>query len=260
MVVAVVLAERDEESIRNYLRRFARRGKRGAGMRSFVERVLTELAAWGRERGGGLLTLTRQDVCEYLSRMMAAPATTWRSVHRIARVLRAFYRRQAQAGVLEESPAEYLSARRNPEQFRAFLAAHLESDRICALPDPKGRYGARDSALLELYHVAALRVHEITGLRVDHLDLPGSSLTVYGERGTPRRVRLAPSTCAALDRLVGERAAYALGSSSALFVDQHSRALSKTTVGGVLKRYAARATSPAPPARPAPLAATAAAA
>jgi integrase/recombinase XerD len=74
------------------------------------------------------------------------------------------------------------------EEFQALLDA----------PDPATRDGVRDRAMLHLAVCAGLRVSELTGLRIENVDLPAMSIRVLGKGRRERTLPLWKTTATAL--------------------------------------------------------------
>jgi integrase/recombinase XerD len=70
------------------------------------------------------------------------------------------------------------------EEFQALLDA----------PDPATRDGVRDRAMLHLAVCAGLRVSELTGLRIENVDLPAMSIRVLGKGRRERTLPLWKTT------------------------------------------------------------------
>jgi integrase/recombinase XerD len=82
------------------------------------------------------------------------------------------------------------------------LVRHLSTEEVQALldePQPTDWTGIRDRAMLHLCFAAALRVSELTGLRLEDLSLhPQASILVYGKGRRERCLPLWKQTAAAL--------------------------------------------------------------
>lgn len=81
------------------------------------------------------------------------------------------------------------------------LVPYLLKDELQAVldaPDPATRDGIRDRAMLHLAVSAGLRVSELTGLKIDDIDLPSMSVRVLGKGRRERTLPLWKTTAAAL--------------------------------------------------------------
>lgn len=73
-----------------------------------------------------------------------------------------------------------------------------ELQAVLDAPDPATRDGIRDRAMLHLAVCAGLRVSELTGLKIDDIDLPSMSVRVLGKGRRERTLPLWKTTAAAL--------------------------------------------------------------
>jgi integrase/recombinase XerC len=109
------------------------------------------------------------------------------SLGRKLAAVRSFFRFLCRQGVLEASPAALLSAPKAPKR----LPPHLSVDAVEALleaPEGSTDAGRRDRCLLELLYATGCRCGELTGLRVDDLDLRAGTARVRGKGDVERVV------------------------------------------------------------------------
>ncbi|HPF33974.1 MAG TPA: tyrosine-type recombinase/integrase [Candidatus Krumholzibacteria bacterium] len=123
-------------------------------------------------------------------------------------------------------------------------------DQLLALPDASTPRGRRDRALLEMIYGLGLRLSEVVGLDLSHLDVPDERVRVLGKGDKERLLPLLGATVAALrpwledlleprdlqdlldGRLSGARAA------RPLFTGRRDRRISPRTVQALVARYA----------------------
>lgn len=77
------------------------------------------------------------------------------------------------------------------KRFEQTLIEHLEPEETGAIlkaPDTSTRSGIRDQAMLYVTYACGLRVSELTGLRLDDLDLPGLATVHVMGKGRSERV------------------------------------------------------------------------
>ncbi|MBI4355724.1 MAG: tyrosine recombinase XerC [Candidatus Omnitrophica bacterium] len=116
-----------------------------------------------------------------------------RSVARKLATLRSFFRFLLREGVLKANPAVLLATPKLDKRLPRFLGEE-EVTRLVEAPQPTTLAGARDRAILETLYSSGIRVSELTGLRLEDVDLISGTIKVHGKG---RKERLAP---------VGERA------------------------------------------------------
>ncbi|MGO0122065.1 site-specific tyrosine recombinase XerD [Desulfothermobacter acidiphilus] len=146
-----------------------------------------------------------------------------------------------QGGYLPSDPAEDLSAPKLPERLPKVLRPQ-EVERLLAAPSLDTPQGLRDRALLELAYATGMRVSELVGLDVDHLNLEAGYVRVLGKGGRERVVPLGRLAQRYLreylekgwPRLVKNRR------TSALFVNRRGGRLTRQSVFKLLRDYARR--------------------
>lgn len=109
------------------------------------------------------------------------------SVSRKISTLRSFFRYLVREGKLTENPADRISLPR----VKRKLPRHLNVEEACLLveaPDSSTALGSRDRAMLEILYATGLRVAELTGLNLDHIDLRAMILRALGKGNHERMV------------------------------------------------------------------------
>jgi integrase len=76
----------------------------------------------------------------------------------------------------------------------------------------------RDAAIIRLFADSGIRLAELTGLKLEDVDLPGLAALVYGKGGRYRMARFGTKTAKALDRYVRSRRSHAEAESPAMWL------------------------------------------
>ncbi len=133
---------------------------------------------------------------------------------------------------------------------RDLTEQHVAS--LLELPDPRTARGRRDRALLELIYGLGLRLAEVVGLDLRHVDLPGERVRVLGKGNKERILPLCGCAREALDAYLDDRldAAQRLALSDGalpaaagrlpLFEGRPGRRIGRRTVQARVHFYAAR--------------------
>jgi len=156
------------------------------------------------------------------------------SVARKVAGIRSFYRYLVKEELLEQSPAELLSAPRLPKT----LPRTLSVDEVFTLLDSEpesGELGLRDRAILELAYSSGLRVGELCGLNREDLDLSEALVRVRGKGGKERIVPVGAKAVRALEAYLDERAQGA--SAGPLFLNYRGGRLTPRSVQRNLKNH-----------------------
>ena len=196
-------------------------------------------------------TLQPADFKTYLYRLAREQKLGPSSVRLRFAALRTFYKQALRAGKVSSNPVAGLVlpklARRlpvflNQEQMTALLDAprKLWEARRARL-EKAGRQSAgedwqmlRDTAWLELFYSAGLRLSELVGLKRRDVDLAQGTVRVLGKGS---KERMCPFGGPALRALREYLDACPFDDAEALFVSSHGRPLNGRTVQIALKRY-----------------------
>lgn len=113
-----------------------------------------------------------------------------------------------------------------------------ELQAVLDVPDPKTREGIRDRAMMHLAVCAGLRVSELTGLKIEDIDLPSMSIRVLGKGRRERTLPLWKTTAAALRAWLAVRGRPV---TPELFVNARGEPLSRWGFAYLLKQHVATA-------------------
>jgi integrase/recombinase XerD len=156
--------------------------------------------------------------------------------------LKIFFRWLAARGLIAHDPAEVLPLPRIERLLPETLNAP-DVGRLLAGADVNAPLGLRDRAMLELLYASGLRASELTGARLENLDLDGGVIRVTGKGS---KTRLVPVGSKARDaireylemerpRLVSKR------TGSHVFLARHGTALTPARLLQIVKTTAKRA-------------------
>jgi integrase/recombinase XerC len=164
-----------------------------------------------------------------------------RSLRRRFAALRALYRHLQRHYPQLPDPSRYLRLPKLEQHFPDWLTVDqaqqlldgpTSSDGGPAQPATAQTHFAmtRDRAMMELLYSSALRVSELVAIDLDHLDLAGSWLRVFGKGGKERMVPVGQVALTALRTYLPARAAVAAAEVKALFLNQRGGRLSVRSV------------------------------
>lgn len=169
------------------------------------------------------------------------------SVVRKTSAIRNFYRYLTRRGLVESAPVFF-----SPKRERR-LPTYLDGiavGQLLGAPDTTaegGPLGLRDRALLELLYAAGLRVGEVGGIDVVHLDLKRRQVLVRGKGSKERLALFGAPAAAALRRYLDEgRPKLAANERAAtpcpaLFLNRFGGRLSARSVQELVRRYGTKA-------------------
>ena len=158
-----------------------------------------------------------------------------RSIQRRLSAVRSFYTflmRERDAGRggmrLKHNPAHEVRAPKAPRRLPQTLDAD-QMARLLAI-EPDDALGLRDRALMELLYSSGLRLAELVGLDLAHLDLRDRTVRVLGKGGKARVVPVGRLAVVALQHWLRARAGLAAADEPALFVNRRGRRLGARAV------------------------------
>jgi integrase/recombinase XerC len=207
------------------------------------ESDLRQLGRWLGERGRTtLLGVDRNLVRGYVAHLARAGYAR-RSVARKLSALRSFFTWAVERGLVDENPASDVPApkldRPLPKVLRAQDAAFL-----CELPPRDEPTGLRDRAILELLYGSGLRVAELCGLDLDHVDLARGRVRVTGKGRKERQIPVTEPARFALEEYLklGRVSLLEKGGPHpqdpfAVFLNSRGRRLNPRSVRALLSRY-----------------------
>lgn len=221
-----------------------------------------------------LATITHQIIREYVGHLHSH-ALKKSSIARKLASLRSFFKYCVREGMLKENPARLVPTPKLPKRIPSVLSAEEMNGFLNQLagpakppsdsappsrlaqetrsakhtsPDDEGLLIKRDRALLELLYAAGLRVSELTGLNLAHMDRHEKMLRVRGKGNKERIVPYGGKAQEALEAYwpVREQLLLQAGPgkrrrgpahSEAIFLNYAGRRLTQRSVGRILKKY-----------------------
>jgi len=155
------------------------------------ERDLAKLKAWADKNGFDLLTLSRQDLREWLIDLGQTKLSE-NSKRRMISAMRGFYKFLLIDGHLTKNPSDNLDSPQKGFYLPKFLN-QSEIEALLAEPDVSTEVGLRDRAVLELMYSSGLRVSEAVTITMRDIDLDSGILTTTGKGSKTRRVPVGSS-------------------------------------------------------------------
>jgi integrase/recombinase XerD len=155
------------------------------------EHDLGRLSGWAEKNGLDLLTLSRQDLREWLIDL-GSEKLSENSRRRLISAVRGFYKFLMFDGHVTKNPAEDLVAPQKGVYLPRFLN-RTEIEMLLAAPDTSNENGLRDRAILELMYASGLRVSEVINLKMHEVDTDAGILTCTGKGSKTRRVPVGSS-------------------------------------------------------------------
>jgi integrase/recombinase XerC len=206
----------------------------GRDLRQF-EAFLREIRH-GEEPTAG--SLTTRDIRRFVS-WLSSSGYERRSTQRKLATVKSFSRFLVGEGVLELNPTAGLSAPKAERRLPTFLRAG-EVEALFRDPAGPGERDLRDRAILELLYSTGIRLSELTGLRVENVDLTGGLARVIGKGNRERVVPVGRAAVSALRKYAGTRSSVDRRRGGPLFVSARGKPLSGRTVQRIVARRLAQ--------------------
>jgi integrase/recombinase XerC len=191
-------------------------------------RDLTVLESWRRDKNFDewqrFSPADIRDIAATAFRRGQSPS----SIQRLLSSIRNFFKFLIKEGLLENNPAQDISA---PKKSRR-LPKVLDIDEISHLLSIPGddALAKRDRAILELFYSSGLRLSELTGLNLHDLDLAEGSTRVIGKGNKQREVPVGKMARQALSEWLKVRGELLKGDTSAIFISKLGKRLSVRSV------------------------------
>jgi len=165
------------------------------------------------------------------------------SIARKLSTLRSFFKYLVREQLISSNPAKIVSTPKveKPlpttltvdEVFRLVESPEKHSKKL--LSDTKGNRISRDRAILELLYSSGLRVGELVGLNLNHLDLDLGIVKVMGKGRKERIVPMGEKAVDALKAYLDERGV--ISEEAPFFINPKGERLTARSVGRLIKKY-----------------------
>ncbi|ASW42701.1 tyrosine-type recombinase/integrase [Clostridium isatidis] len=163
-----------------------------------------------------------------------------RSINRIVISLRSFYNYLKDQEVVDEIPKIYYKNTSTSKKLPVILTVE-EVDKIIKVIDKDSNKGIRDNALLELMYATGMKVSEIIGIKVEHVNLELSFVKCYDNKNYERLIPIGRSAVRALEDYLKIREQIASAGVDNLFVNLNGNNLTRQGVWRIVKEYAHKA-------------------
>ena len=214
--------------------------KAASNTQSSYLRDVRQYLQWLQEEGVAVETAAQSDVERYTQHLTAehkSAATITRSLAS----LKSFYQFLGERGWVDHNPARGLSPARVERKLPQILTSK-EVELFLDQPDPADPKGCRDKAMLELLYATGIRVSELIGLNVDHINLSASFIRCVG-RDRERIIPLYATAVQALSDYLDHVRPQMVErpDEKALFVNMSGERMSRQGFWKIIKHYQEKA-------------------
>ena len=203
-------------------------------------RDVRQYLGWLEEEGLSPVQATHADVETY-TRSLTARGKSAATVTRCQASLKSFYTWLMETGQVGENPARGLSQTKVERKLPHILTSR-EVELFLEQPDPSDAKGCRDKAMLELLYATGIRVSELVGLDLEHLNLSAGFVRCAGRR-KERIIPLYQTAVRALQQYVDRVRPQMVEhrGEKALFVNMSGERMSRQGFWKIIKHYQKKA-------------------
>ena len=200
-------------------------------------RDLVEFVEFVSRQRRRLGKVNREDIRTYLASLYRRGLAA-RSVARHLVSLRGLYRFLLKEGKIQSDPTAEIDAPKTGQTLPKYLTV-AEVDSLLQQPDPAGRAGLRDQAMLELLYATGMRVSELLNLRWEDFEVNLGVVRCRGKGSKERLIPVGKSALRALEAYVqrGREPLAKKRSAPFLFLNQRGGRLSRVGFWKILGRY-----------------------
>jgi integrase/recombinase XerC len=166
-----------------------------------------------------------------------------RSVQRRLSAVRSFLNYLVREGEISANPAVEIRAPKAPKRLPNTLDVD-QMNQLLEIPADDA-LAIRDRAIMELFYSSGLRLAELVGLDLPHLDLRDRTVRVLGKGAKTRILPVGRKAVTALEVWLRERVSVAGIDSNALFVGQNGSRLKPRAIQARIRYWAKRQGLPA---------------
>ncbi|AZZ89904.1 tyrosine recombinase XerC [Hahella sp. KA22] len=160
-----------------------------------------------------------------------------RSLHRLLSTVRRFYEYLLRERVVYENPANGVHAPKMTKRLPATMDVD-QAKQLLDSPVDDEELEIRDQAIAELFYTSGMRLSELAGLDLTHLDLSEGLARVLGKGGKERLVPVGGQARKALQDWLQTRASLAGAGEPAVFVSLRGTRLSRRSIQARLRQWA----------------------
>ncbi len=197
---------------------------------------LSRLGDWAGKNGLDLMSLTRQDLREWLIDL-GAEKLSENSKRRLISAVRGFYKFLMFEGHTTKNPAEDLVAPQKGFYLPRFLN-QAEIEMLLAAPDTSTETGLRDRAILELMYASGLRVSEVVNLQLNAIDLDWATLQCVGKGSKTRKIPIYPTAVRWIESYLALRRKKENIEIDNMFVSESGKSITRQAIHLFIVEYA----------------------
>ncbi len=186
-----------------------------------------------------LFNARKDNVIAYLA-SLARRGLRGSSIRRRRSALSTWFGLLQEEGLRDDHPARKLPAQR-PSRALPKLLSEDDVERLLASPDITSLIGLRDRCMLEVLYATGLRVSELTGLQLSHVNRDAGLVRVVGKGNKERLVPFGEEAGLWLNRWLQQRPAVNGRASPYVFPGRQGKAMTRQNFWQRIRLYARQA-------------------
>lgn len=198
---------------------------------------LGSLSRWAQKKRVGFAELETTDLLAYLSQRYDSNYHP-RSTARLLSCLRGFFLHLLERGITTQNPTLNLA---NPKTGKSLpnVPTEDEVESLLQAPDVETPVGLRDRAMLEIMYGCGLRVSELTGVRMQGINLTQGVVRIFGKGNKERLVPMGEEARLWVERFLEDGRCLLMNQavSPILFLSQRGRAMTRQAFWYRTKKY-----------------------
>lgn len=150
--------------------------------------------------------------------------------------LRSFFKFLCREGHLKLNPMVGLVGPKPEKKLPIFLSED-DMTKLLETPDIKDPAGLRDKAILETLYSTGVRVSELVGLNVEHIDFIAGVIRVYGKGKKERLAPIGDKALRIIKSYIQKRDKTGNRTTKVLFLNKDGRRLTDRSVRNIIDKY-----------------------
>lgn len=150
--------------------------------------------------------------------------------------IRSLFKFLQREGHIKENPAILLMTPKLDKTLPKFLS-EIEMTQLIESPDFTKIAGQRDRAIFETLYSSGLRVSELVGLNVEHIDFIGNVVKVMGKGKKERIVPIGDKALKEIRGYLQKRPVLAEGKERAVFLNKSGKRLTDRSVRNIINKH-----------------------
>lgn len=190
-----------------------------------------------------LASITSQDIRSWIVSLVESKYSS-HSIHRKISSLRAFFRYLRKSGIVSSNPLEKVVLPKAKKRLPVFVEEESLDLLLDGIDFGDDFIGMRDKTIIEMLYLTGMRRAELTGLRINDVDLQDGTVKVTGKRNKQRIIPLLRQFTSRLEEYIRAREEKFPGNENGwFFLSNKGNKMYDKYVYNIVKRYLSMVTT-----------------